>query len=614
MHSLLLRVYPPFCLAACIFALAPTGCRRPDPASPPQPVVLHDIVIYLVDTLRADHLGVYGYPRDTSPRLDAFARDAVVFRHAYAPSAWTKPSTASLLTGLHPRKHAAIRRDDKLAGRVVLLSEHLDTLGYHNAAFVTNPNAVAIWGFDQGFDAFHDIHDRHDVERQPRAEEVANQVFAYRDAHPDRPFFYYIHTLDPHDPYAAPPPFAGRWSASRRGNAETPRARGWPSVADQRAAYDEEIAYGDEHFGRVLERLKADGLYEGALIVFTSDHGEEFRDHGQLLHGHTLYNELVRVPLIVKLPGNAHAGRVVEAEASLLDVVPTILSLLAQTPPDGLDGVDLMPSIESPEHADARPLFLDLDLERVDRTFQGDMYTGRGILAEGYKYLQMTSPKPTRELYDLRSDPHEQSDLFDAEPQRAGDLAATLAAFEAAVTRGVHLRCLNASDDSPRTLRGRFAVQGGRFSDPRWWQFEDGDAGRVSDDGTVLSFEVTLRNHPHPVGEEKLFVVDEDHVSFSVDPLDAEIAILSLVTQEGAAAPIYAGLRREPLGSPPLSFRMDAQELWAPSFAGLFRADGRRLVSVPGGCYLLIVPAPERTPAAMTDELRARLRALGYAK
>lgn len=208
---------------------------KPPTVPPPRPVVKHNVVIYLVDTLRADHLGVYGYERETSPRLDAFAKDAVVFERAYAPSSWTKPSTASLLTGLHPRRHGGITRDNKLADRIELLSEHLDALGYHTVAFMTNPNTVAMWGFDQGFDVFYDIHN---PDHQPKAEDVANKVFEHMDAHADQPFFYYIHTLDPHDPYSGAgrlTPAVGRARCGKSTCRDTPRARlrhpSWPMTA-----------------------------------------------------------------------------------------------------------------------------------------------------------------------------------------------------------------------------------------------------------------------------------------------------------------------------------------------------------------------------------------------
>ena len=137
-------------LAALLVVSA--GCRSAS-VTPTRP----NVVVYLVDTLRPDHLGVYGYERDTSPALDAFARDAVVFDQAYSPSAWTRPACASLLTGLNPQKHRAITRDDTLGAEVELLSEYLQALDYRTAGVVSNPNVIALWGFDQGFDWFEDV-------------------------------------------------------------------------------------------------------------------------------------------------------------------------------------------------------------------------------------------------------------------------------------------------------------------------------------------------------------------------------------------------------------------------------------------------------------------------
>lgn len=603
----------PFLVVATAGLLALIGCRRPssEVPPPPKPIIKHNIVIYLVDTLRADHLGVYGYDRDTSPRLDAFANDAVVFRNAYAPSSWTKPSTASLLTGLHPRRHGGVRRDHTLSPRIELLSESLKSLGYHTAAFMTNPNVVALWGFDQGFDAFYDIHD---PTNRPTAAVVAEKVFEHMGAQPDQPFFYYVHTIDPHDPYEAPAPYNGRWPrVTRRIDVSRYESGTAPPriVKDDRAAYDEEIAYGDEHFGRLIDRLKADGLYDDAFIVFTADHGEEFWDHGQTLHGHSLYNELVRVPYIMKLPGNAHAGAVVEADASLMDVVPTILNLLGQSP-SNLDGTDLMPIIITPADADPRPIFLDLDLERVGH--QGEMFTGRAVIADGYKYVHMTAPAPRESLFNLRVDPAEQNNLVGAEPDRRDEMAAALAEFEAGIAAGVHLRLLNAGDATDRTMIGRLVVQGGRFVDVKWLQFEEGDTGRVSDDGQSLTFEITLHNHPHLIAKETLFVVDEDHISFNVEPSGATVTLVSLATRDGEAPPIYGGIERVPLSALPITFRLETQNLWAPTINRLLRVGGKKPLDFPGGCYLAIVPPREFLETDMSEEMRARLRALGYVK
>jgi arylsulfatase A-like enzyme len=233
-----------------------------------------NVIVYLVDTLRRDHLGVYGHRRDTSPRVDAFARDAIVFDNAYAPSSWTRPSTASLMTGLSPSRHRAIGRLDVVRPEHWALSEHFQAAGYRTLGFVTNPNVLAVWGFDQGFDSYLDI----DAESlSTRADRVIDQVLRALDAlAPDERFFLYVHTLDPHAPYAPPPPYDQMFEVS----------------GDESAAlYDGEIAFGDEQFGRMIDWLRQRQKYDDTLIVFLSDHGEEFLDHSGTEHGHTLFEE-----------------------------------------------------------------------------------------------------------------------------------------------------------------------------------------------------------------------------------------------------------------------------------------------------------------------------------
>jgi arylsulfatase A-like enzyme len=225
----------------------------------PQPP---NVVIYLVDTLRQDHLGLYGYECDTSPRLGEFAKDAVVYRAAYSPTSWTKPAVTSLLSGRYPSAHGAVKRDSTLDADVQLVGEYLREAGYQTAAFVTNPNVLPVWGFERGFDRFYDIES---VARSARADRVNEVVFEHLAQDPREPFLLYVHTRDPHKPYAPPVPYARMWAGE--GDARV-------------AAYDGEIRFNDHHFGRLLDHLEAAGLYRDALIVFTSDHGEELGERG----------------------------------------------------------------------------------------------------------------------------------------------------------------------------------------------------------------------------------------------------------------------------------------------------------------------------------------------
>ena len=197
-------------LAALFFgAAAQAACTRESEGASPRP----NIIIYLVDTLRKDHLSIYGYSRETSPRLAEFARDAVRFETTYSPTSWTRPAVASLLSGVTPQRHGAISRPDRVAPDVRLLPEYLGAVGYHSRAFVTNPNVLPVWGFGRGFDEFHDVEG---ADGFARADEANEAVFESLRENRHEPFFLYVHTMDPHAPYEPPQRFRASFPGPRR--------------------------------------------------------------------------------------------------------------------------------------------------------------------------------------------------------------------------------------------------------------------------------------------------------------------------------------------------------------------------------------------------------------
>ncbi|MFI5184582.1 MAG: sulfatase, partial [Vicinamibacteria bacterium] len=266
------------------------------------------VIVYLVDTLRADHTTPYGYPRETTPELAAFAKDAVVFETAIAQASWTKPSVASILTSELPGIHRAVQLRDPLDSGQVTLAEMLQAKGYATGAAISNWVIYSEGNnFEQGFDVFVGLHGADDrPSKLVEAAAVVDAGLEWLDARRGVPVFLYAHTMDPHVPYSAPPPFNHKF--------DPPPVEGHPGVdprtdykeaADRDrliAQYDGDIAYGDQEFGRFLRGLKKRGLYDRALVVFMADHGEEFLDHGGWLHGRSVFDELVRIPLIVKFP------------------------------------------------------------------------------------------------------------------------------------------------------------------------------------------------------------------------------------------------------------------------------------------------------------------------
>ncbi len=370
---------------------AASPVRASVPPTPP------NVVVYLVDTLRADHLGVYGYERPTSPELDRFARDAVTFENAAAPSSWTRPSVVSLLTGLRPWVHGVNRREDALSQDVETLAEILAAAGYETAAFITNGNVGPDFAVDQGFGRFRYLRESPNRPAVHQLSDRVNQAvfrwLANRDPAADgpaarKPFFLYVHTTDPHAPYFPPRAYRERFAPEvdpelgllpsihdlvrvRRGDAP-------PGVREALLdLYDGEIAFNDHHFGRLVAHLKELGLYEDALVVFVSDHGEAFRDHGVWGHGRTLYDEELRVPFLVKLPGGEHAGRRFADPVELIDVAPTILDLAGLVPPARLDGRSVRATLDGSVPGE-RSAFSLLSLGDVSM---------RAVLSHGFKLV-----------------------------------------------------------------------------------------------------------------------------------------------------------------------------------------------------------------------------------
>ena len=393
------------------------------------------VFIYLVDTLRTDHLGCYGYGRPVSPHLDAFAKEGSVFR-GIAPSSWTKASVASLFTGLAPIVHRAQDRGDTLTPDTITLSELLSAAGYRTYALYANTWVSGTFGLDQGF-----------AERRflvGRSDRLTHELFAWlRSVRPDDRLFVYVHTIDPHTPYSPRPAYRTRFApahgALRRASIywlEDLAARSRRGEAISRslieeitALYDAEIAFNDLQFGRFLEELKSRGLYDDSLVIFTSDHGEEFFDHGGVSHGQTLFAEVLEVPIVVKWPrGIAAPASSTGSPAQLVDLLPTILDCLGRPSPPGVEGRSLL----RPAPAEARPVgsgvlsYLDLDTRKMQSVTEGRWKLIRHGAAD--------DPQPTLELYDLEAG-KETENVRDRHPIVAAYL---LAQLEAQDSRAPH--------------------------------------------------------------------------------------------------------------------------------------------------------------------------------
>lgn len=381
-----------------------------------------NVVLLIVDTLRADYLGAYGDPRNLSPNIDAVAADGAVY-DAFGQSSWTKPSVATILTSLYASSHGAMSKPSVLPD-VTTLADALQEYGYSTAGFVSNINLAPSFNFQQGFDEytylapdylfgaaesssklviysilrvvnFKLFKDRWVGQYYQDSRTVNDLALPWLERHRDDRFFLLMHYMDPHDPYFTHP-YDGRGIA--RVENQNPPAE---LAAEMKELYAGEIRYMDESFGALVDDLRRLGLYENTMIVITADHGEEFQEHGGWWHGTTLYNEQIAVPLVIKYPEGFEVPARPEGVARLLDISPTILAATGASVPEPWQGEDLSVGIPADRVAFAEE---DHEGNIVTAVRKGSMKLIRA---------QEGNPRglPTVELFDVEGDPEEQRNL-----------------------------------------------------------------------------------------------------------------------------------------------------------------------------------------------------------
>jgi choline-sulfatase len=370
-----------------------------------------NVIVLVIDTLRADKLRPFNaQTRVKTPTIDQFASDGVVFELAQAPENWTKPSVASILTGLHPQTHQQKTGDAALPSSAVLLSEHLQDQGFATGGFIANGYVSDRFGFDQGWDDYTNyIREAKSTE----AKDVFEEAGSWIEAHKDGRFFAYIQTIDPHVPYDPPGKYLQMYDPSEYGGQVRPRMTGDllekakrnpPQVvfdaSDKRrlqALHDGEITKHDHFFGAFLERLSELGLAEDTLVVVTSDHGEEFNDHGSWGHGHSVYQELLHVPLMFRLPGRLPGGTKVGDAVSTLDVSATVTDLL---------GVPAM------VHNEGQPLvgLMFGEAPTGPSVAFSDFQDDRRVITTG-RWKLILRGNLTSTMFDLVADPMEKTEL-----------------------------------------------------------------------------------------------------------------------------------------------------------------------------------------------------------
>lgn len=405
-------------LLVAALALATPACRREPPPPPSASVVL-----ILVDTLRADHLGLHGYPRPTSPAIDRIAAESLVFRQARSVAPWTNPTIASIFSGRRPtaifepaeHRQAVVKQ---LPPELPLLAEKLLGAGLRTAALVDHPGISPGLGFARGFETFTRLFERSDSRGWGSTD--GNVVVAAAEEQIARfgreRFFLYLHLVYPHRPYSPPPPFDTMF-----GVITDKTARPWRDAMIN--AYDAEIRLTDEVVERVLAALDRHGRLDDAWVIVTSDHGEGFWEHGRDEHGNSLFDELLHVPLIVRPPnGSGVAPRAIETPVSLLDLHSTVLEAAA--------GDRLAPR----RRGEGRSLLRFLDARATDladdvvsqQQHTGDLHAS-AIVRDAWKLIARGDPNAKHaRLFDLARDPGEREDLSGVEAETARRLERAL--------------------------------------------------------------------------------------------------------------------------------------------------------------------------------------------
>lgn len=374
-----------------------------------------NVLVYLIDTMRADKLRpINPESRVETPGLTHFVETAAIMMGAHTQENWTKPSVATLLSSLMPWQHNAVTTEALVPQSVRLAPEILSERGFYTGAFIANGYVSDRFGFRQGWTTYRNYIREG---RNSPAQFVAADVLSWLDARPtDKPFFLYVHTIDPHVPYRPPhqflsmydpQPYSGVVDFTHDGELLEKIKVGQIRLNDRdrvrlQALYDGEISYHDVHFNSIIEGLTRRGLDDNTMVIVTADHGEEFWDHGSVGHGHSVYEELLHIPMFVRLPGVTHGATRVSDMVGLVDVLPTILDALGQPIPDDLAGHSFLRSITGESQ----------DAPRA--AVSGFMEGWRTCAVGRLKFVQRSAERQI--LYDLNTDPHEQTDIASTHP------------------------------------------------------------------------------------------------------------------------------------------------------------------------------------------------------
>jgi arylsulfatase A-like enzyme len=432
--------------------LARTAVQAQEPAPKPE-AARPSVLFWLIDTCRADHLSLYGHERATTPFLERLGQEGVVFERCYSQAPWTKPSMSSILTSQYPSRHGSTQLLQPLLDSFVTLPEVLGAAGWTTAGFSANPVMGSFTNLDQGFASFRDSWTMIQGESpmdyaSGSAAKIVPHAFEWLAKNERRPFFLYMHSLDPHEWYApaeefkakfadpaGEPQFRADWdklmaahedivNTCTQKTFETAGVEVGPFIDYAERLYDADILANDSAIEPLFERLRA----ENVLVIVTADHGTEFFEHGATSLGHSLYDEMIHVPLVFWAPGRLPAGLRLREPVRSVDIYPTLLELLGVAVPPDLAGASLVPWIRAGKAAEARTVFADNVEERTTEQFGGSPRS-TGTNGESFAVIRwpwklilhqkarLGLTLPRHELFHLERDPQETKNEAAAQPE-----------------------------------------------------------------------------------------------------------------------------------------------------------------------------------------------------
>ncbi|MCZ6833063.1 MAG: sulfatase [Acidobacteria bacterium] len=518
---------------ATLLLLACQGARESGPAIPPG--TPRGVVLISIDTLRADHLSAYGYEKPTSPFMDEVAAAGVLFENAISSAPWTLPAHASILTGLDPSTHRAVDGSEGIAVDVTMAAEMFRDAGYATGGFVASWFVSRRYGFDRGFDHFDDFQRtiKNNTKEKIIATPVIDAAGSWLREHGEDPFFLFVHLYDAHFNYDPPAEHAALFDTGYTGPREHYRKYSYypdhplppDLLAQEVALYDAEIHFVDAELRRLYGVLEEMGLADDVLILITADHGEEFFERGSWGHAHTLYEEVIRVPLIVKGPG-IEGSRRWPGQVRQVDILPTLMDAFFLAGPARLPGISLWPLLREGRDrqerdgtqapAGPRPAFMETS------RFGSNVI---GVRRDGWKAI-LNLVDGQEHLFDLSQDPGEEHNLAAAQPERMREMREEVMLTATILVPDRWLLRWFADSDAP--LEGRVTTTGDLS---RARLRSGGGHIAMDDDGGGLSY----RLEPGSVLEMAVIPVD---AALTVEPPTSggrQVAIA--LGREGATAP-----------------------------------------------------------------------------